>query len=91
MEKQLKYSEELQKSPEEILAEDLLYDVEIAEQSVRSVITKTRKAYNDKKKQLAELFRSRPFDYKRYSDIEEEMIQFELGLEKAEKFLKERF
>ena len=81
----------MQKSPEEIQAEDLQYDVEIAEQSVRKAITKTRKALSDKNKELAKAFRARPFDYSIYSNIEESAIELELGLEKAEKFLKERF
>jgi len=69
----------------------LQYDVEIAEQSVRKAITKTRKALSDKKKELVKAFRARPFDYPTYSDIEESVIELQLGLEKAEKFLKERF
>ena len=87
----LKYKEILSESKETQEEEEIQYKVETAELSVRSVISETKKSLSQSRKALKRALKEEPFDYNEYSDIEEEVISLELGLEKAEKFLKDRF
>lgn len=86
-----KYRDEILKSKEQLEEEELAYRVEQAELNVRGVISETKKTLIKKKKELAEALRSDSFDFANYSDIEEDVIALTSGLEKAQKFLKEKF
>ena len=90
-EQKLKYKELLEESKEKIEAEELLSKVEDAELDVRNCINKTRKALNRAKRELKEELRSGSFNYKQYTEKEQEVEELKLGLANAEKFLKERF
>ena len=89
--KVLKYKDLIQRSEKEIEKEDLLYNVEQAELNVRGTISKTKKALSKAKKELSVLLRETPFDYKAYSDLEEDIEAYKRGIEKAELFLKKMF
>ena len=89
--KVLKYKDLIQRSEKEIEKEDLLYNVEQAELNVRGSISKTKKELSKAKKSLNALLRETPFDYKVYSDLEEDISAYERGIEKAELFLKKMF
>jgi hypothetical protein len=58
---------------------------------VRGAISETKKALSEKRRELKANLRSDKFDYQAYSELEEDTVALELGLKKAEKFLKERF
>lgn len=91
MKQELKFKEILKKSAEDIEEEDLQYKVEQAELSVRSVISETKKSLSQCRKRKNEILRAEEFDYYKYSEVEEEELSYKAGLEKAEKFLEERF
>ena len=88
---QLKYRDILLKSEKEIEEDEIQYKLEQAELDVKSVISETRKELLKKRKQLQKLLLESPFNYNEYSDVEEEVFSLQAGIEKAEKFLKEKF
>jgi len=87
----LKYKELIAKSNDQLEEERIQLKVEKAQQDVQAVITETKGYILDLKSKVSELILSDDFDYSIYSEAEEELEMYQKGLEKAEKFLKERF
>ncbi len=67
------------------------YQVEQAELNVRGVISETKKALIQAKKNAEHELRKQDFDYVSYSEAIEDAEMLEKGLEKAQKFLNEMF